>query len=85
MPSSYARLLPAICAAKIGALPAAHAADTLVYVAPLNNDWAQIDVGFICQNVYLFYRLRRDERAALRHAWAAGECRGSRGTQATLR
>lgn len=39
---------------KIGASPAARAAVTLVYVAPVNDDYAQVDVGFIGQNVYLF-------------------------------
>jgi nitroreductase len=39
---------------KIGASPAARAAVTLVYVAPVKDDWAQVDVGFIGQNVYLF-------------------------------
>jgi len=39
---------------KIGAAPAARAAVTLVYVAPVKDDWAQVDVGFIGQNVYLF-------------------------------
>ncbi len=32
----------------------AQAAVTLVFVAPANDDWAQVDVGFIGQNVYLF-------------------------------
>jgi nitroreductase len=39
---------------KIGAPPAAHAAVTLVYVADAKLDFAQVDVGFIGQNVYLF-------------------------------
>jgi nitroreductase len=39
---------------KIGAPPAARAAATLVYVASVKDDWAQVDVGFIGQNVYLF-------------------------------
>lgn len=39
---------------KIGAPPAARAAVTLVFVAPVKDDWAQVDVGFIGQNVYLF-------------------------------
>lgn len=39
---------------KIGAPPAAHAAVTLVYVAGANLDFAQVDTGFIGQNVYLF-------------------------------
>jgi nitroreductase len=40
--------------AKVGSGDAAHAAATIVYVAPASNDFAQIDVGFIGQNVYLF-------------------------------
>ena len=40
--------------AKIGAAPAAHAAVTLVFVAAAKDDFAQVDVGFIGQNVYLF-------------------------------
>lgn len=39
---------------KIGTGAAAHAAVTLVYVAPVNDNFAQVDVGFIGQNVYLF-------------------------------
>jgi nitroreductase len=39
---------------KIGATPAAQAAVTLVYVASVKDDWGQVDVGFIGQNVYLF-------------------------------
>ena len=39
---------------KIGAPPAARAAVTIVYVAAVKDDWAQVDVGFIGQNVYLF-------------------------------
>ncbi len=38
----------------ISPAPAAHAAVTIVYVAPANDDFAQVDVGFIGQNVYLF-------------------------------
>jgi Nitroreductase family len=34
--------------------PAAHAAVTIVYVAAVKDDYAQVDVGFIGQNVYLF-------------------------------
>jgi Nitroreductase family len=34
--------------------PAAHAAVTIVYVAPAKDDSAQVDAGFIGQNVYLF-------------------------------
>ncbi len=40
--------------AKMGAPPAGQAAVTLVYVAGANLDFAQVDVGFIGQNVYLF-------------------------------
>src|ERR1035437_4687163 len=40
--------------ARMGAPPAGQAAVTLVYVAGANLDYAQVDVGFIGQNVYLF-------------------------------
>jgi len=40
--------------AKVGSGDAAHAAATIVYVAPAGIDYAQVDVGFIGQNVYLF-------------------------------
>jgi nitroreductase len=40
--------------AKMGAPPAGQAAVTLVYVAGVSLDYAQVDVGFIGQNVYLF-------------------------------
>jgi nitroreductase len=40
--------------AKMGAPPAGIGAVTLVYVANANLDYAQVDVGFIGQNVYLF-------------------------------
>lgn len=40
--------------AKMGATPAGQAAVTLVYVAAVKDDWGQVDVGFIGQNVYLF-------------------------------
>src|ERR1035441_5244384 len=40
--------------AKMGAPPAGQAAVTLVYVANASLDYAQVDVGFIGQNVYLF-------------------------------
>jgi nitroreductase len=40
--------------AKMGAPPAGQAAVTLVYVANAKLDYAQVDVGFIGQNVYLF-------------------------------
>jgi len=38
----------------ISPAPAAHAAVTIVYVAPAKDDFAQVDCGFIAQNVYLF-------------------------------
>ena len=38
----------------ISPAPAAHAAVTIVYVAPAKDDFAQVDTGFIGQNVYLF-------------------------------
>jgi nitroreductase len=40
--------------AKMGAPPAGLAAVTLVYVADTKLDYAQVDTGFIGQNVYLF-------------------------------
>jgi nitroreductase len=40
--------------AAISPAPAAHAAVTIVYVAPANDEFAQVDAGFIGQNVYLF-------------------------------
>jgi nitroreductase len=40
--------------AKMGAPPAGKAAVTLVYVAGAKLDYAQVDVGFIGQNVYLY-------------------------------
>jgi hypothetical protein len=40
--------------AKVGSGEAAHAALTIVYVAPAKVDFAQVDVGFVGQNVYLF-------------------------------
>jgi nitroreductase len=39
---------------KIGTGAAAHAAVALVYVADAKLDFAQVDTGFIGQNVYLF-------------------------------
>jgi len=39
---------------KIGTEAATHAAVTIVYVANAKDDWAQVDTGFIGQNVYLF-------------------------------
>ncbi len=38
----------------ISPAPAAHAAVTILYVAPAKDDYAQVDTGFIGQNVYLF-------------------------------
>jgi nitroreductase len=38
----------------IGPAPAARAAVTIIYLAPAKDDYAQVDVGFIAQNVYLF-------------------------------
>ena len=38
----------------ISSAPAAHAAVTIIYVAPARDDFAQVDAGFIAQNVYLF-------------------------------
>ena len=38
----------------ISPAPAARAAVTIVYVAPAKGDYAQVDCGFIAQNVYLF-------------------------------
>jgi nitroreductase len=40
--------------AKMGAPPAGQAAVTLVYVADSKLNYAQVDTGFIGQNVYLF-------------------------------
>jgi hypothetical protein len=40
--------------AKVSPEPAAHAAVTIVYVAAAKDDYAQVDTGFIGQNVYLF-------------------------------
>jgi len=40
--------------AKMGAPPAGEAAVTLVYVTGVADDYGQVDVGFIGQNVYLF-------------------------------
>lgn len=50
-------LRPALAGDLRGAIspaPAAHAAVTIVYVAPARDDFAQVDCGFIAQNVYLF-------------------------------
>jgi nitroreductase len=38
----------------ISSAPAAHAAVTIIYVAPVKDDYAQVDAGYIAQNVYLF-------------------------------
>jgi len=40
--------------AKVSPAAAAHAAVTLIYVAAAKDDFAQVDTGFIAQNVYLF-------------------------------
>ena len=39
---------------KINSAAASHAAVTLVYVADAKDEFAQVDTGFIGQNVYLF-------------------------------
>jgi len=52
--NSLKSVIEADARAKVGSGDAAHAAATIVYVAPANNDYAQVDVGFIGQNVYLF-------------------------------
>jgi nitroreductase len=52
--NSLRPVVPGDLRSKIGASPAARAGVTLVYVAPVNDEWAQVDVGFIGQNVYLF-------------------------------
>ena len=39
---------------KVGTEAAVHAAVTLVYVADASQEYAQVDTGFIGQNVYLF-------------------------------
>ncbi|MGO9335903.1 MAG: nitroreductase family protein [Terracidiphilus sp.] len=55
--AEHNRLRPVVAGdlrGKIGTSPAARAAVTLVYVASVKDDWAQVDVGFIGQNVYLF-------------------------------
>lgn len=40
--------------ADIGSAAAAPAAVTIVFVAPARDDYAQVDTGFIGQNIYLF-------------------------------
>ena len=47
-------VFPGDVRARISPAAAAHAAVTLVYVAPAGDRFAQVDVGFIGQNVYLF-------------------------------
>ncbi len=39
---------------KMGSPPAGHSAVSIVYVAAVKDDYAQVDTGFIGQNVYLF-------------------------------
>lgn len=39
---------------KVGTGAAAHAAATIVFVAPANASYAQVDTGFIGQNIYLY-------------------------------
>jgi nitroreductase len=51
------RLRPVVAGdarAKVGTDAAVHAAVTIVYVADAKLDYAQVDTGFIGQNVYLF-------------------------------
>jgi nitroreductase len=51
------RLRPVVAGdmrSKIGTGAAGHAAVTIVYVADAKLDFAQVDTGFIGQNVYLF-------------------------------
>lgn len=51
------RLRPVVAGdmrAKVGTAAAVHAAVTIVYVADAKLDYAQVDTGFIGQNVYLF-------------------------------
>jgi nitroreductase len=55
--AEHSLLVPSVAGdlrGKISPEPAAHAAVTLVYVAAAKDDFAQVDVGFIGQNVYLF-------------------------------
>jgi nitroreductase len=40
--------------AQLSPSPAAHAAVTIIYVADAKDSYAQVDTGFIGQNVYLF-------------------------------
>jgi len=50
-------LRPALSGDVRGAIspaPAARAAATIIYLAPARDDSAQVDCGFIAQNVYLF-------------------------------
>ena len=55
--AEHSLLIPSVTGdvrGKINPEAAAHAAVTLVYVAAANDGSAQVDVGFIGQNVYLF-------------------------------
>ena len=55
--AEQSRLRPVVAGdvrGKIGTGAAAHAAVTVVYVADAKLDYAQVDTGFIGQNVYLF-------------------------------
>ena len=56
MPSktSCARCSLAISVALSALRPRPDAAVTIIYVAPAKDDYAQVDTGFIGQNVYLF-------------------------------
>ncbi len=47
-------VLPGDLRSAVAPAPAAHAAVTIVYVAPAKDDYGQVDAGFIGQNVYLF-------------------------------
>ncbi|HEV2324825.1 MAG TPA: SagB/ThcOx family dehydrogenase [Terracidiphilus sp.] len=47
-------LVPGDVRSQISPPAAAHAAVTIVYVAPAGNQFAQVDAGFIGQNLYLF-------------------------------
>lgn len=47
-------VLPGDIRARISPEAAAHAPVTLIYVADSKLDYAQVDIGFIGQNVYLF-------------------------------
>ncbi len=68
----------------ISPAPAAHAAVTIIYVAPAKDDYAQVDAGFIGQNVYLFaaseglnawfYALRATRRGREAWPWRRPQC-----------